>query len=265
MITKSLIFYALAVILGVLTFIGVTYVFKKRQKKLMPLHIFFGSLGFILVLILMFMLMIFAFSPSSTTYMSEFMPELIYKLCVAILFFAAISAIRYFLLNAVYFNNDKTNEGESFMTGYGLCGCVLITVYSLFMFIMLLSTSLRTTLTFFDKSALYFADGSVISSFAAPSSVALVSVVFVVYTALCVIIAEFMTQHATLPYSKISTLVVYLITAFCEHMMISMFLFATKSTLAVVIVSVILVALAGCAVALLYKYKEELPYSKQFE
>ncbi len=265
MVTKSLIFYALAVIVGAISFVGVAFAFKMRKRKLMPLHILFGSLGFILMLVLMFMLMMFAFSHSSTTYMSELMPELIYKLCVAILFFAAISAIRYFILNAVYFNNNKTNEGESFLAGYGLCGCALITVYSLFMFIMLLSTSVRTTLTSFDKSALYFADGSVISSFAAPSSVALVSVVFIVYTALCVIIAEFMTQHATLPYSKKSTLVVYLITALCEHIMISVFLFAAKSTLAVIIVSVILVCLAGCAVALLYKYKEELPYNKQFE
>lgn len=265
MVTKSLIFYALAVLVGVLSFVGVSFAFKLRKRKLMPLHILFGALGFILMLVLMFMLIMFAFSHSSTTYMSELMPEFIYKLCVVILFFAAISAVRYFILNAVYFNREKVDEGESFLAGYGLCGCILVTVYSLFMFIMLLTTSMRTTLTSFDSSALYFADGSVISSFASPLSVALVSVVFIVYTALCIIIAEFMTQHATLPYSKKSTLIVYLITALCEHIMISVFLLAAKSTVAVVIVSVIMVLLAGLAVALLYKYKEELPYNKQFE
>lgn len=265
MVTKSLIFYALAVLIGILSFVGVAFAFKIRQKKLMPLHTLFGSLGFVLMLVLMFLLMMFAFSETSTDYMCALMPELVYKLGVVILFFAAISAIRYFILNAVYFNNGKINEGESFLAGYGLCGCTLVTIYSLFMFIMLLSASVRSTLTSFDKSALYFADGSVISSFAAPSSVALVSVVFIVYTALCIVIAEFMTQHATLPYSKKSTLMVYIITALCEHIMISVFLLAAKSTLAVVIVSVIMMLLAGFAVALLYKYKEELPYSKQFE
>ena len=265
MITKSLIFYALAVIVGALTLVGTFFAFKMRKRKLMPLHILFGSLGFIVVLILMFILLMFAFSENSTVYMTALMPEFIYKLTVAILFFAAITALRYFVLNAVYFNNDKTDEGESFLAGFGLCGGLLVAVYSLFMFIMLATTSARSTLTSFDKSALYFADGSVISSFASPSSIMLVSVVFLVYTALCIIIGEFMTQHATLPYSKKSTLAVYLITALCEHIMISMFLFATKSTLAVAIVSVFLVILAGLAVALLYKYKEELPYNKQFE
>lgn len=265
MITKSLIFYALAVIVGILSLVGVAFAFKLRKRKLMPLHILFGALGFILVLVFMFLLIMFAFSENSTNYMTELMPEFIYKLTVVILFFAAISAARYFVLNAVYFNNDKTNEGESFLAGYGFCGAALVTLYSLFMFVMLFTTSLRSSLTSFDKNALYFADGSVISSFATPSSVALVSVVFLVYTALCIIIAEFMTQHATLPYSKKSTLVVYLITALCEHIMISVFLFAAKSTLAVVIVSAILVLLAAGAVALLYKYKEELPYNKQFE
>ncbi len=265
MITKSLIFYALAIIIGVCAFVGIAIAFKIRKKKLMPLHIFFGSLGFIIMLVLMFLLIMFAFSENSTVYMSELMPEFIYKLTIVLMFFAAISALRYFVLNAVYFNKDKINEGESFLAGYGLCGCALITIYSVFMFIMLLTTSMRSTLTTFDENALYFADGSVISSFATPSSVALVSLVFVVYTALCIIIAEFMTQHATLPYNKKSTLIVYLITALCEHIMISVFMFAAKSTVAVIIVSAIMMLLSGLAVALLYKYKEELPYNKQFE
>ncbi len=265
MIIKSLIFYALAVVIGVSLVIGTSFAFKIRKKKLMLLHTFFGALAFILMLVLMFLLMMFAFSENSTTYMSELMPELIYKLTVAFLFFAAVSAIRYFLLNAIYFNNDKINEGESFLAGYGLCGCVLVTLYSLFMFIMLLSASMRSSLVSFDNNALFFADGSVISSFASPLSVALVSLVFAVYTALCIIIAEFMTQHATLPYSKKSTLIVYLITAFCEHIMISVFLFASVSIIAVIVVSVVMMALAASAVALLYKYKEELPYNKQFE
>ena len=265
MITKSLIFYAIAVIVGVCAFVGVAIAFKIRKKKLKPLHIFWGSLGFIIMLILMFLLIIFAFSENSTVYMSELMPEFIYKLTIVIMFFAAISALRYFVLNSIYFNKDKINQGESFLAGYGLCGCVLITLYSLFMFIMLLTTSMRSTLTKFDESALYFADGSVISSFAKPSSVALVSLVFVVYTALCIVIAEFMTQHSTLNYSKKRTLIVYLITAFCEHIMISVFMFSAKSTVAVIIVSVIMMLLSGLAVALLYKYKEELPYNKQFE
>ncbi len=265
MIIKSLIFYAVAVLVGICLFIGISIAFRKRKKKLMPLHMFFGSLGFLAMLVLMFLLMMYAFSENSTVYMSEIMPEFIYKVSVAFLFFAAVSAIRYFVLNMVYFNRDKINEGESFLAGYGFCGCALITLYSFFMFIMLLTTSMRSELVSFDDNALFFADGSVISSFASPLSVVLVSLVFVAYTALCVIIAEFMTQHATLPYSKISTLIVYLITAFCEHIMISVFLFASVSIVAVIIVSVIMLVLAALAVALLYKYKEELPYNKQFE
>lgn len=265
MITKSLIFYALAVVVGLFSFLGIIAAFKIRKKKLFPLHMFYGTLGFVIMLILMFLLMIFAFSENSTVYMSALMPEFIYKLTVALLFFAAISVVRYFLLNAIYFNKDKLEKGESFLAGYGFCGCALVTLYSLFMFIMLFTTSVRSELVSFDENALFFADGSVISSFASPLSVMLVSLVFVVYTALCIIIAEFMTQHATLPYSKKSTLIVYLITALCEHIMISVFLFASRSVPAVIIISVIMVLLASGAVALLYKYKEELPYNKQFE
>ncbi len=267
MITKSLIFYALGVLMAVAAVIGVFFAFKLRKKKLSPLHMLFGALGFIVMLILMFLLLMYAFSEETNTYMSAIFPELFYKLSVALLFFAAVSALRFFILNAVYFNKQKLNEGESFLAGYGICGALLVGIYSLFMFFMLLSASSRSTLEAFDENALFFKDGTVISSFASPSAIVLVVLIFAAYTALCLIIAEFMTQHATLPYKKTSTFIVYTITALCEHIMIAVFLFALSaiSTVAIVIISVIMMLLAAGSVVLLYKYKEELPYNKQFE
>ena len=59
----------------------------------------------------------------------------------------------------------------------------------------------------------------------------------------------------------------YIITNACEILMTCVILFASSKVNAVTIsiVCAVIAALAALALAMLYKYKEELPYSKQFD
>ncbi len=267
MIIKTLVFYALAVIVAVLALVGVRFVFRRRNRSLMPLHMLFGCLGFIIMLALMFVLVLFAFSQETVMSVTGYIHEGVYKVLIGALFFILISAVRYFLLNAVYFNRGKLDAGESFLAGFGICGSLMVALYSLYMFFFLAFTASGNKLTSIDENGFAFADGSVVPAFENSAAIPLVTVVFLVYTVLCIIIAEFMSQHASLPYKKSSTAKVYTITSLCEMIMCCTVLFSISeiSTLALVIISAIVVALAGLAVVLLYKYKEELPYEKQFD
>lgn len=267
MVVKTLIFYALAVIVGIAAIFAVRFVFARRKRRLMPLHMFFGCLGFIAMLALMLLLVFFTFSKEVVISVTGYIHEGVYKVLIGALFFTVISALRYFALNFIYFNRGKTDAGESFLAGFGICGSFMVALYSLYMFIFLASTASGNKLLFIDENGFAFADGSVVPAFENPVTLPLVTVVFLVYTALCIIIGEFMTQHAHLPYKTSSTVTVYSITSVCELIMCCTVLFsiAKISTLAIIIISVIVVSLAGAAVFLLYKYKEELPYEKQFD
>ena len=267
MVAKTLIFYALAVVVAVLAIFAVRFVFKRRGIRLMPLHMFLGCLGFVAMLVLMMLLVFFTFSKEVVMSVTGYIHEGVYKVLLGALFFSLISAIRYFALNFVYFNRGKTDEGESFLAGFGICGSLMVSVYSLYMFLFLASTANGNKLLFIDENGFAFADGAVVPAFGNSAAIPLVTVVFLVYTVLCLIIGEFMTQHAKLPYKRSSTATVYSITAFCELIMCCTVLFSISkiSTVAIIIISVIVVALAGSAVFLLYKYKEELPYEKQFD
>lgn len=267
MVLKTLIFYAATLIVSLAALLGIGYAFKLRGRKLSKLHMTLGGVGFFAMLAAMFALMMAAFSEDAILYITAYMPEGLYKVLVGALFFAVISAVRYFALNLAYFNRGKCDNGESFLAGFGFCGCFLITFYSVYMFIFLAATAVGNTLISIDENGFLFKDGSVVPAFTQPSAVFLVAVVFIVYTVLCMIIGEFMTQHASLPYKKRSTFTVYSITAVCELIMCCTFLFSITeiSTVAIIIISVLVAALAAGAVVLLYKYKEELPYEKQFD
>ena len=268
MIAKALICYALSVVLAVAAVVALCFYFKKANIRLSFAHLAIGTLSFIAVIAGMLFLIIFAFSEESVTYMKEIMSEAFYKIAVAVLFFAAICVIRYFVLNALYFQKERESKGSSFLAGYGLGGVLIIAVYCLFSFIYVGLTALSTEfLTLSSESVLHFKDSTVISVFTPFESHIFVTLVFVVYTALMLITAQFMTQHANLPYKWKHTLVMYLLTTFCEICMTCIFLFAVSriNYIAIIIIALVLMALAGVSVKLLYKYKEVLPYDKQFE
>ena len=241
---------------------------KKTGRRLYALHIALGALSFTAVLTGMFILMMYAFSESSTAYMSALMPEAAYKISVAVIFFLLVGLIRYFVINAVYFNRYKQDEGMSFMTGYGLAGCIITALYCLFMFIYVSVTAcMHGFIQLYEGQILMFEGGSEISVFTPFYSHIFVAIIFGVYALLVVIIAYFMDQHAKLPYKMHSTFLMYVITNTCEILMVCLILFASSkiNTLIISIVCIVIAALAALSVRMLYKYKEELPYSKQFD
>lgn len=268
MVIKAILFYLLSIITTAAIAYALVRVFAHQKKQLMPLHIFFGAGCFLVMVVIMLILMRFVFSENAIVFMTSYFPEAIYKIGIALMFFAAVCAARYFILNAVYFNRDKSNAGESFLAGYGICGAVLVSVYCLFMLITVICACVRSNyVSLGNDSTLLFKDGTVISVFLPLSSHFLITLFFALYTALCTIIGEFMNQHANLCYKAKTTFIVYSITAACELIMAATFVFAVSSASPVVIliVAAVLVALAVLAVRLLYKYKEELPYEKQFD
>lgn len=255
---------------ALIIFAGVTLVylyFKKTGKTLSLLHSFFGALGFVVMLIAMFVLMLYAFSQSSTAYMTALMPEGIYKITVAVLFFTAVGLVRYFALNSAYFNKFKEDKGVSFLVGYGMAGGVAVALYCIVTLIHLVVCALSSEFTGIDKSVFLFENGARVSTFEPFYSHIFVALVFVVYTALMIILSVFMQQHATRPYKSGKTLRMYLLINGCEILMICVILFTSAkiSTIVIAAVCLVVAVLAALAVRLLYKYEEENPYNKQFE
>ena len=89
------------------------------------------------MLVLMFLLVFFTFSQELVMSVTGYIHEGVYKVILGALFFTVISAVRYFALNFIYFNRGKTDEGESFLAGFGICGSLMIALYSLYMFVFL--------------------------------------------------------------------------------------------------------------------------------
>ena len=156
----------------------------------------------------------------------------------------------------------------SFMAGYGLAGASVTAFYCLFMLVYVSYSAVTDKFVeLTEGQALMFESGAGIAVFTPFVSHIFVIIIFAVYTALTLIIAEFMYQHAKLPYRKRSTFLMYIITNTCEILMICVILFASSKASAVTIsiVCAVIAVLAALALTMLYKYKEELPYSKQFD
>lgn len=268
LIINAILCYGASVLIASAAIFAVIYFFKKTKRRLSVLHTLLGALSFIAVIITMFLLMMYAFSENSTAYISALMPIGVYKITIAVLFFFAVGLLRYFAVNALYFSRGKEDNGMSFMAGYGLAGASVAALYCLFMF-MYVSYSAVTDkfVALTEGQALMFESGAGIAVFTPFVSHIFVIIIFAVYTALTLIIAEFMDQHAKLPYRKRSTFLMYIITNTCEILMTCVILFASSkvSELTISIVCAVIAVLAALALTMLYKYKEELPYSKQFD
>lgn len=268
LINKAILCYGASVLIAVAALFAVLYFFKKTKRRFSVLHTFFGALSFTVILIAMFLLMLYSFSDNSTAYMSALMPVGAYKIAVAVIFFLIVGLVRYFAVNALYFSRGKEDKGMSFMSGYGLAGAIITALYCMFMFVYVLYSAVTDKfIGLNDGQALMFESGAGIAVFTPFVSHIFVVMIFAVYTALILIIAEFMDQHAKLPYRKRSTFLMYIITNACEILMTCVILFASSKVNAVTIsiVCAVIAALAALALAMLYKYKEELPYSKQFD
>ena len=265
MIFKALVCYAVAFLIPLVALFTL-FKLSKGKTKFYPLHIVLGAISFFVVLLAMLGLFLFAFSEKSTVFMLSYMPEWIYKLSIALLFFGAVCLVRYFVLNSVYFSRDKEKKGTSFLVGFGISGGLAVSVYSLFTFIYVLVTSLTSPLVeLTDESVLLFEDSTVISVFTPFESHILLSLFFAIYMCLMLINSKFMTQHSSLNYKWSHTLLMYLLTSLCEVTMLAVLVFSiSASVLAVVITALILAVLSALCVKLLYKYKEELPYDSQF-
>lgn len=268
MIAKALICYALSVLIAVASVFLLCFYFKKIKMRFSFIHMAVGTLSFIGVTVCMIALIMFAFSDENITYMKAIMSERSYKIAIAVILFTLICIVRYFILNAVYFSRDKEAQGTSFLAGYGFGGVFIIAVYCLFSFIYLAfaaATSDFVVLT--SESVFRLSDNTVISVFTPFESHILITVIFAVYTALMLVTAQFMTQHASLPYKWHHTLIMFLLTSFCEICMTCIFLFTVSKIhyIAIIIIAVILAALSALSVNLLYRYKEDLPYHNQFD
>lgn len=268
MIIKAIVSYIIAAAVPIFSLFLLLKFLNKSGKKISALHTFIGALSFIAVLVGMFVLMIFAFSQNTTQSMTVYMSEGVYKITVSLLFFIALGIARYFLLNALYFNRYKENDGISFFLGYGICGGLVVSAYCIFMFFLVLFTALSSPFeALTDQSVLIFESGAKISAFTPFYAHILFSVIFVLYSVIMLVISMFMDFHSAHPYKKSSTFIMYLLTHICEILATMILLFATTSVspIAIVIIFVCLTVLSALSVKLLYKYKEESAYDKQFE
>lgn len=264
---KALVCYAVAVAIPVAAIIFLFKFFGKKFK-LSVLHMIIGMLSFFGVIAAMLFLLLFVFSKESTDYMTVYIPEGIYKTAVAALFFALICVIRYFFLNSIYFSKFKENKGTSFLFGYGIAGSVAVAIYCLFMFSYISYCCITSSLVEFSSESVFkFADYTVIVAFEPFVSHILLSVIFVVYAGLMLIQSKFMTEHSNNPFSWKKTFGMFLLLMLCEICMASVVLFAVSRVNYYVIIgiSAVIAVLAAFAVKLLYKYKEENPYEKQFD
>lgn len=268
MIFSAIICYILAALLPVAALLLAVRILKKYGKKVYISHSFIGALFFILMLVGMFALMLYAFSKDVVATVTAFVPEGIYKITLALVFFTVIGLIRYFALNKCYFGNFKEEKGISFLFGYGICGGVAISAYCVFMALHILFTSIATPfVSISEQAVLLFENGARISVFTPFYSHIAMSVVFVIYFALMIVIALFMAMHSAHPYKWQATFRMYLLTHLSELLAVVTLLFASSSVNPVVIavICVVMLVLSALSVKFLYKYQEELPYDKQFE
>lgn len=268
MILNALLCYAVAAALPVAALIAAVLFLKKSGKKISALHTFIGAVSFIVMLAGMFALMLFAFAEMNVVYMTAYMSEAFYKILVTVIFFLAVGVVRYYVLNAVYFNRYKEDNGVSFLLGYGICGGLIISLYCLFMFFLTLCTSLSSPLVqLSEESVLIFESGSNISVFTPFYAHILFAVIFVLYCAFMLVLSMFMTYRSAHPYKWYSTLGMYITIQLCELLAVMMILFASTSIspLALVVIFVLLTVVSALTVKLLYRYKDEQPYTKQFE
>lgn len=267
MLTKTLIFYAITFAVAAIVCVGLSFLFKRRDIKISKLHVCIGAVGFMIMLALVFWLGTLGFSEDVTMYIVEYMDVELYKVLAGALFFFIVIAIRYFALNFFYFNRDKDDKGRSFLTGFGFCGCALIAVYCLLMFGFIAVTAIGSKLESYNSGAFIFDDQTVISTFEDPTALLLVVLIFSVYTALCLIVGEFMSRHSTGTYKGLRTAFVYTVISLCEVVICSLFLFSSAviPMYGTLIITVLVTAVALASVVYLYKYKEEKDYEKQFD
>lgn len=268
MIFSAIICYLAAAILPVAALLLAVRILKKHGKKIFLSYSLIGALFFVIMLVGMFALMFYAFSKDAVAAVTAFLPESIYKIALALVFFTVIGLVRYLALNKCYFGNFKEEKGISFLFGYGICGGIAVSVYCVFMALHILFTSIATPLVSLSEQAvLLFENGARISVFTPFYSHIAISAVFVIYFALMIVIALFMSLHSAHPYKWQSTLRMYLFTHASELLAVLTLLFASSSVNPVVIaaICIIMLALSALSVKFLYKYQEELPYDKQFE
>lgn len=267
MVFNATLFYILSILVVVLSAFGVALFFKKQNKKLYPLHIFFGALGFVVMLILLLLVVRFAFSQDASLYMTAYFTPAFYKIGLSILFFAAVFALRYFVLNAVYYNRYEFEKGSSFFVGFGLSGGAIMSLYCLFMLVSVGAAAIRSDFSKVYEGTLLFKDGTVVSAFMPLYSHVVFALFFAVYTAFCLALNEFMIRRANHKYKRLKTLGVYTLIELCEVVIACLLVFAvSKLNIIVLVLLCAVFAIASIfTVKYLYKYIEEKPYDKQFD
>ena len=114
MILKALLCYGISFLLPTVAVIGIFRLFRSKST-LSVLHTFIGALSFVVSAFLMMTLMMFTYSADAVDYMTVYFSEGVYKMVVAVLVFAAMFAIRHFMVDAIYFSKNKDAKGKSFL------------------------------------------------------------------------------------------------------------------------------------------------------
>ncbi|MBQ8605260.1 MAG: hypothetical protein IJ408_00850 [Clostridia bacterium] len=267
MLTYAIICYAIALVIPVAAFVMLLKSFK-REQKLSPLHMIIGAVSFIALVIGTMVLIKFVFAEDAVLYMRIYMPEWLYKTGVSFLFFLALCAVRYFVLNSLYFNRDKTDGGVSFLVGFGFSGAFVFALYCLYNFLYVGLTSVFTKLVEIeDSSLLVFSDGASIAVMTPFWIHIAFSVLFTLYAAFMLSQIRFMSLHSSFPYKPTRTLTVFLITAVCESITLTFVLLSISNInfIAAILITAVLAAASLSSVIFLYKYNEDHPYNKQFD
>ena len=268
MIASAVLCYGAAALTVALAIVGTVLFFKKTQRRFSLLHAVIGAVSFAAVTAGMFALMLYSFSEDATDYMSAIMPEGLYKISVAVLYFAAVAALRYFILNGVYFNRCRADDGISFLAGYGIGAGAALLLYCLAMLVYIVISAAAYGYTgMSDGGALLFGNGERISVMLPFYGHIFAAGIFAAYAWLMLTYGVFADRHASLPYTGKRTAAVLVLLILCEIIMICSVLFHTseRGLIWVFAVCALSAAAAFAAVLKLYKYKKALPYEQQFE
>ncbi len=265
MIINALFSYGLAAAAVAAAYFGAAYFLKRTGRRVHAGFLISGILAFFAAVFGLYMLIAFAFSESSTAYMGELMPKSVYMISVVVIFFILLGLLRYFILNAALFDRDRERQGVSFLAGFGLAGGTAAAIYCLFMFAYIAFTAATSRFTgITPDGALNFENNETISVITPLYSHVFFILALICYAVLMLEAARFMEKHARYPFSAAKTFGIYLLLTVCESTMACVLIFS-RATIAVFVICAVVCAVFAAAVELLYRYRKEQAYDRQFE
>lgn len=268
--SAAVIAYLLSFLICVVLPLAITFIAKKKQKKISALHFLFGLLVFIVALVAYYLVLRYHLTAQDD--IGAYYNTAFYRVTIISLITVFLSVLLWIFAINVYSKRQMSRACISFFAGFGCIGCAMLGVYSLLMLLVLVFQYLSSTLLSFDMSlqAFHFSPDVYISVFTPIFGHVSYSVAFIAFWMICLCFALVLCRMATaqIPLWKSVAAFIGLVIPLTALVNIIVFMnMFNFSHYVLGILAVICVLLSLTMVLITYKSnsREEKGYQKQFE